>query len=207
MQEAYSELRWMARLLFNNEQPGQTLQPTALVHETFLRLLRTGPKHYVNRAHFFSCAARAMRRVLLDAGRRRRATKRGGGLERVPLEDVGLCAPEVPDYAAIDTALARLRRFDRKLAKIVELRIFVRLTVRETAEALELAESTVRKRWSLAQAWLRADMRSKLQSGIAQTNDAQSTGERRIGDPTSVQNSSHRLRNSQMHADKRGLRH
>jgi RNA polymerase sigma factor (TIGR02999 family) len=162
IQEAYIELRRMARIEFNREQPGQTLQPTALVHETFIRLLRTGPKKYANRAHFFSCAAKVMRRALLDAARRRHATKRGGGLERVPLEDVSLPAPEAPDYTAIDGALARLRRFDPKLAKIVELRIFVRLTARETAEVLHLGESTVRKRWHLAQAWLRSDLRSKL---------------------------------------------
>src|SRR6266852_653169 len=148
----------MAHLQFNAEQPGHTLQPTGLVHETFIRLLRTGPQKYVNRAHFFSCAAKTMRRVLLDAGRRRRAAKRGGNLERIPLEDVGLPAPEEPDYVAIDAALTRLRRFDRTLAKIIELRIFARLTARETAEVFRMGESTVRKRWSLAQAWLRREI-------------------------------------------------
>jgi RNA polymerase sigma factor (TIGR02999 family) len=158
IEEAYSELRRMAQLQFNAEQPGHTLQPTALVHETFIRLLRTGPKQYVNRAHFFSCAAKTMRRVLLDAGRRRRAAKRGGNLERIPLEDVGLPAPEQPDYTAIDAALTRLRCFDRKLAKIIELRIFARLTARETAEVLRMGQSTVRKRWSVAEAWLKREI-------------------------------------------------
>ena len=100
----YSELRRLAGNYLRRERQNHTLQPTALVHETFIRLLRTGPKEYVNRAHFFSCAAKTMRRVLLDAGRRRRAAKRGGNLERIPLEDVGLPAPEEPDYAAIDAA-------------------------------------------------------------------------------------------------------
>lgn len=161
VQQAYSELHFMAQREFNNEQSGHTLQPTALVHETFIRLLRTGPKAYVNRAHFFTCAAKTMRRVLLDAGRRRRAAKRGGRLERVPMEELELHAPELPDYTSIDAALSRLRHFDAKLAKIVELRVFARLTAREAAEVLRIAESTVRKRWGLAQDWLKREIRAQ----------------------------------------------
>lgn len=161
IQEAYGELHRMAQLQFNGEQPGNTLQPTALVHETFIRLMRTGPKKYVNRAQFFSCAAKTMRRVLLDAGRRRHAAKRGGRLERVPLEDLELHAPEPPNYTAIDAALTRLNRFDQKLAKIVELRIFARLTARETAELLGMGQSTVRKRWSLAEAWFKREIQQR----------------------------------------------
>jgi RNA polymerase sigma-70 factor (ECF subfamily) len=148
----------MAQRELNNEQSGHTLQPTALVHETFIRLFRTGPKKYVNRAHFFSCAAKTMRRILLDAGRRRHAAKRGGGLDRIPLEDVAPCAPELPDYTAIDAALDRLQRVDQKLARIIELRVFARLTSREAAEVLGMGESTVRKRWNFAVAWLRREV-------------------------------------------------
>jgi RNA polymerase sigma-70 factor, ECF subfamily len=169
VQEAYNELHRMAQQQFHGEQPGRTLQPTALVHETFIRLWRTGPRKYTNRAHFFGCAVKAMRRILLDASRRRGAAKRGGGWERIPLEEVGQDASEQPDYIAIDTALTRLRRFDRKLAKIIELRVFARLTARETAELLSMGESTVRKRWSVGKAWLKREMQTHPQGELLRT--------------------------------------
>src|SRR5439155_26252217 len=149
VQMAYAELRRMAAHHFKSEQPGRTLQPTALVHEAWIRLFKTGPAKYVNRAHFFGVAARAMRRILVDEARRRRARKRGGGWERIPLEKVQLPHPETPDYLAIDSALTRLTRFDRRLAQIIELRIFTGLTARETARMLRMGESTVRNRRSV----------------------------------------------------------
>src|SRR2546422_746267 len=97
VQMAYSELRRMAELQFRSEQPGRTLQPTALVHETYLRLLKSGPKKYANRAHFFGVAARAMRRILVEGARRRASRKRGGGWERISLEDVQLPSQEPPE--------------------------------------------------------------------------------------------------------------
>jgi RNA polymerase sigma factor (TIGR02999 family) len=161
VEEAYGELHRMAEIQFNSEQPGRTLQPTALVHETFLRLLKTGPKKYINRAHFFGIAARAMRRILVEGARRRASRKRGGGWERIPLEDVQVPTQERPDYLAIDSAMRRLRRFDGKLAHIMELRIFAGLTARETAEVLRMGESTVRNRWGLAEAWLRRELQKR----------------------------------------------
>jgi len=161
VQIAYSELRRMAAQLFRSEQPGRTLQPTALVHELYVRLLHTGPKRYVNRNHFFSVAARAMRRILVEEARRRRTRKRGGRWVRIPLEDVDLPYPETPDYLAIDSALTRLSRIDPRLAKILELRVFAGLTARETARTLRMGESTVRSRWGIAQAWLRRELQKQ----------------------------------------------
>src|SRR6266568_4427006 len=130
VQAAYGELRRIAQIYFHSEQPGRTLQPTGLVHETFLRLLKAGPKKYVNRAHFFGVAARTMRRILVEGARRRASSKRGGGWKRIPLDGLQLPSPESPDYLAIDSALKRLRRFDENLCKIMELRIFAGLTAR-----------------------------------------------------------------------------
>jgi RNA polymerase sigma factor (TIGR02999 family) len=153
----------MAEIQFNSEQPGRTLQPTALVHETFLRLLKTGPKKFLNRAHFFGVAARAMRRILVEQARRRASGKRGGGWERIPLEDVQLSSQAPPDYLAIDSALKRLRRFDENLCKLMELRIFAGLTACETAEVLRIGESTVRKRRCIAEAWLKREIQEQSQ--------------------------------------------
>jgi RNA polymerase sigma factor (TIGR02999 family) len=160
---AYAELRRMAGHHFKSEQPGRTLQPTALVHEAWIRLFKTGPPKYANRAHFFGVAARAMRRILVEEARRRRARKRGGDWERIPLEGVQLVQPDMPDYLAIDSALKRLNRFDSRLAQIVELRIFAGLTARETARTLRMGESTVRSRWSVAQAWLKREIQEQSQ--------------------------------------------
>lgn len=162
IQAAYGELRRMAEVCFKSERPGHTLQPTALVHEAFLRLERSGPRRYVNRAHFFGVAAKTMRRILVERARRRNTNKRGRGWQRIPLEDVTAAAAEVPDYVAIDAALSRLARIDPRSARLMELRLFTGVTAREAAGLLHIGESTVRKKWAIAGAWLRRDLNSHL---------------------------------------------
>src|SRR5712692_169002 len=156
--KAYSELRQIAARYFKSEMPGRTLQPTALVHEAFIRLAESGPRAYANRAHFFAVAAQTMRHILVDQARRRGAQKRGGGWERIPLDEVRLPFPEAPDYLAIDSALTQLSRFDERLAQIAELRIFAGLTARETAHLLHAGESTIRDKWHIAEAWLKKEI-------------------------------------------------
>src|SRR5713226_1223980 len=158
---AYGELRQIAARYFKSEMPGRTLQPTALVHEAFIRLAKGGPRVYANRAHFFAVAAKTMRRILIEQARRRNADKRGGGWERIPLSEVRLTFPEAPDYLAIDSALTQLTRFDPRLAQIAELRIFAGLTARETARLLHAGESTIRHKWHVAEAWLKREIQEQ----------------------------------------------
>ena len=157
---AYSELRRIAGHYFKREQPGRTLQPTALVNEVYVRLARNGPKAYQNRSHFFGVAAKAMRQILVDEARRRGASKRAGHLQRVSLSEIDVAAPELPDYAAIDSALERLSLVKPRLAQVAELRVFAGLSVREAAEVLKLAPSTVRALWAAARTWLEKEIQS-----------------------------------------------
>ena len=161
----YEELRAMARRHLAEERAGHTLQPTALVHEAWMRLFREpgGPEGegagFENRAHFFSAAATAVRRVLADHARRRHAEKRGGGRARVPLADTNPTAPlETGDILALDEALERLAAFAPEQARILEMRFFAGLTTAEIARALGTSESTVERHWRLARAWLRAEL-------------------------------------------------
>ena len=153
----YDELRSLAARLLHAERPDHTLQPTALVHEAYLRLVdqRTG---WQDRAHFYAIAAQAMRRILVDYARARRASKRGAGLPPLPLdEQAGAASPAGPaldDLLAVDAALGALEALDGFAAKVVELRYFGGLTVEETAEALDVSPATVKREWSLARAWL-----------------------------------------------------
>jgi RNA polymerase sigma-70 factor, ECF subfamily len=163
-QAAYGELRRIAAKFFKSEQPGRTLQPTALVHETFVRLAERGPKQYVNRAHFFAIAARTMRQLLVEEARRRGAVKRGGGWERVPFDDLHVASPEPPDYVAIDSGLTRLSAIDERLAQILELRVFAGMTSQEIGSLLHIAESTVRRDWKLAETWLRREFATSVRN-------------------------------------------
>jgi RNA polymerase sigma factor (TIGR02999 family) len=152
----YYELRRLARAQMAHEKPGQTLQPTALVHEAWLRLVDTdGRTAFQNRAHFFSAAAQAMRCLLIDAARRRLAARHGGGLIRQDLEGVEIAAPD-PDerVLAIHEALERFAVSEPEKAEVVKLRYFAGLTEREIAEALGSSERTVRRQWNFARAWL-----------------------------------------------------
>jgi RNA polymerase sigma-70 factor (ECF subfamily) len=158
----YSELRQLAVHHSRRETADDTLEPTALVHEAFIRLSRNGPRVYQNRGHFFGVASRAMREILVEMARRRRAEKRGGRRRTVPLHHVEAAAPEMPDYLAVDAALKRLSRFDPRLAKIVELRVFAHLSAREAARVMKMGESTVRKEWAVAKAWLQKELRDLI---------------------------------------------
>lgn len=151
----YKELRRLARARLSREKPGQTLQPTALVHEAYLRLVEGADPGWNGKRHFFAAAAEAMRRIMIDRARRRAAEKHGGNLERVTLEDVAAEEEVAPEtLLAIDEALDRLGKVDRQMAQVVELRYFAGLSVEETAEMLELSPRTVNRLWTSARAWL-----------------------------------------------------
>lgn len=151
----YRELREMAGACFRDESEGHTLQPTALVHEAYLRLVDSSRVAWESRAQFFSIAAQAMRRVLIDHARGRRAAKRGGGRKKLDLDEA-LVEPDQRDayLIAVDAALGELAEFDAGLARIVELRFFGGLTIEDTAATLKLSPKTVNRHWALARAWL-----------------------------------------------------
>jgi RNA polymerase sigma-70 factor (ECF subfamily) len=150
----YTELRRLAAAYLRREQPGQTLQATALVHEAYLRLAGPG-RPWTDRAHFLGIAARAMRQILVERARARGAQKRWAGLDRVSLTE-SLTAGANTDamLPALDEALARLEQLDPEQVKIVELRYFAGLGIEEAAEALGISPATVKRRWALARAWL-----------------------------------------------------
>lgn len=154
----YDELRRVAASYLRRERPGQTLQATALVHEAYVRLVRPGDKPWHGRTHFLAIAALSMRQVLVDRARRRDAAKRGGGTQRVTLDDALLPAPqpeEGVDLVALDAALTALATLDPQQARIVELRYFGGLTVEETAEVVGVSPATVKRHWTLARAYLK----------------------------------------------------
>lgn len=154
----YDELRKLAAARMAREAGGQTLQATALVHEAWLRLAGGGAR-FENRAHFFAAAAEAMRRILVERARRKRALKHGAGLERVNAEEVEIAAgAKEDDLLAVDEALEKLAREDVRMAELVKLRFFVGMTNREAAEALGVSEPTVERRWAFARAWLLREM-------------------------------------------------
>lgn len=155
----YEELRKLAAAKLIHEKPGQTLQATALVHEAYLRLLGgEAPRVFRDRRHFFSVAATAMRRILIDRARSRDAEKRGGDHRRVPLKDLAASSPDV-ELLALDEALQRLAEQDPLKARLVELRYFAGLTGDEAAEVLEISPSTADRHWAFARAWLQAEVR------------------------------------------------
>ena len=160
----YDHLHQMAQRQFRSERPGHTLQPTALVHEAYVRLIDQKQVKWRNRAHFFGVAAGMMRRILVDNARRRRAGKRGGDWERVTLvgDEVAQDSHHEIDVLALHEALERLAAFDPQQERIVELRYFGGLTIDETAEVLGISAATVVREWTIAKAWLRADL---LRSG------------------------------------------
>jgi RNA polymerase sigma factor (TIGR02999 family) len=152
----YAELRKIAERQFRRERAGHTLQPTAVVHEAYFRLVDQTRVTWKNRGHFFAIAAQAMRRILIDHARAREAEKRGGKETPVSL-DVGIASPEPVDdvnLLALDEALVRLKALDDGQAKIVELRFFGGLSIEETAEAMEISPSSVKREFRSARAWL-----------------------------------------------------
>jgi RNA polymerase sigma-70 factor (ECF subfamily) len=166
MEDAYPELRRIAAHFFQQERVEHTLQPTALVHETFIRLCGHGPKKYANHAHFFGVISRAMRQILVEHARGRGAQKRGGGWHRVVLEEADGTPAAEADLLALDAALDRLSALDGGLSRIAELRIFGGFSTREIASIAHRGESTVRRDWSIAKAWLQRDV---LASGTSDT--------------------------------------
>lgn len=158
----YDELRALARRLLAGERQGHTLTPTALVHEAYLRLSKERRIGVDDRGEFFAVAAVAMRRILVESARRKRRLKRGGDAERVELEaiDAMVADAEVEELLAIDAALDRLGASSPRARQVVELRIFVGLTVEEAAGVLAVNEKTVRRDWLTARAWLRRELRN-----------------------------------------------
>lgn len=154
----YAELRRIAHRQLRNERPGHTLQPTALVHEAYLRLVDQHSVGWQNRAHFFGVAAQVMRRILVDHARRQAAKKRGDGAQRVALDDVPATARDDVPVLALDRALERLARLDPGLARIVELRAFGGLTIDEAAHVLDVSASTAKRDWRTARAWLMREL-------------------------------------------------
>jgi len=154
----YGELRALARSFLGRERADHTLQPTALVHEAWIRLSAQDGSRWSDRKHFFAIAAQAMRRILIDHARRKQADKRGGDYQRVtlvtdftpPME----CSDEGVDLLALDEALDQLAKLDARQARVVELRFFAGLTLEEVAEALDVSVRTVAGDWRMARAWL-----------------------------------------------------
>jgi RNA polymerase sigma factor (TIGR02999 family) len=162
----YAELRRQARRALRREAAGHTLEPTALVHEAYLKLVDQGPSRWQDRAQFFGVAARCMRQVLVDAARTRRAAKRGGGVRTITLSDAeGMTAAPAAegeaagdDVLALDAALARLAALDPDQARLVELRYFAGLTLDDTAATLGVSPATVSREWTVARRWLRREL-------------------------------------------------
>jgi RNA polymerase sigma factor (TIGR02999 family) len=156
----YEQLRASAAQRMAAERSGHTLQPTALVHEAYLRLVGQGHTTWDGRAHFYAAAADAMRRILIEHARRRGRQKRGGDWRRVTMDSVDLAQEITPleEILSVDDAIRRLEARDERLAKIVRLRFFAGLSVQEIADALGVTDRTVRREWVLARAWLYRDL-------------------------------------------------
>jgi RNA polymerase sigma factor (TIGR02999 family) len=154
-----AELRQLASSYLRRERVDHTLQATALVHEAFLKLVDQRAVTWQSRAHFFGIAAQAMRRILVDHARARAAMKRGDGAQHFPLEDaVLMTGPPSIDLLALEEALGRLSQLDAQQSRVVELRFFGGLTIEETAEVLNVSPATVGREWTLARAWLYAEL-------------------------------------------------
>ena len=151
----YEELRRLAASKISREAPYQTLQPTALVHEAWLRLMGGSQPAFENRAHFFSAAAEAMRRILIDRARRKLTVRHGGGYERIDVEQLNLAAPDSDqEILAVDEVLDEFARQHPVKAEVVKLRFFAGMTHEETAQVLGISEATARNYWTFARAWI-----------------------------------------------------
>jgi RNA polymerase sigma factor (TIGR02999 family) len=155
----HDELRRLARYHMRGERAGHTLQPTALAHEAYMRLVDLDRIDWRGRAHFFAVAAGIMRRILIDHARKRRAARRGGGAAHVSLDEGAGVADQRPEeLVALDDAMGRLAELDPRQERIVELRFFGGLSVDETAAVLGISARTVKREWAVARAWLRAEL-------------------------------------------------
>jgi RNA polymerase sigma factor (TIGR02999 family) len=155
----YRELRRMAGAYMRRERPNHTLQPTALINEAYLKLVDESAITWQNRAHFFAVAAQIMRRVLVDYARKHAADKRGGGKQKLTLDE-GVASGEERnlDLIKLDEALIRLKEIDEEKSQIVELRFFGGLSIEETAESLGIAPATVKRKWQASRLWLRREL-------------------------------------------------
>jgi RNA polymerase sigma factor (TIGR02999 family) len=163
----YDELRLLAAHRLAHEQPGQTLQATALVHEAYLRLLGAEQvQHWESRRHFFAAVAEAMRRILIDRARDKRRLKRGGNWRRLRLEAIDLSVAEPPDdLPALDEALQKLAREDAPCAELVKLRFFAGLTLEDAAATLGIARRTADRYWAFARSWLYDELKQGEEPG------------------------------------------
>ena len=159
----YEELRKLAVVRMANERAGQTLQPTALVHEAWLKIAGDGKEHFANRRHFFKAAATAMQQILIDNARRKQRLKHGANLigEELHESRIAIAAPS-EELLAVNDALAALALEDPQAAEVVQLRYFVGMTVPEIATALDMAPRTVDRHWAFARAWLKRTIRTSL---------------------------------------------
>ena len=156
----YEELRKLAAARLNHEPCGQTLQATALVHDAYLRLVGVPEQqHWNSRGHFFAAAAEAMRRILVESARKKRAMRRGGDRGRVEIDLVEPAAPRISeDVLALSDALDKLEQIDRRKADLVKLRFFAGLTMEQTADALGISVATAHRQWNYARAWLHQEI-------------------------------------------------
>jgi RNA polymerase sigma factor (TIGR02999 family) len=169
----YNELRRIAGAYMRRERPGQTLQPTALVHEAYIRLAAAGAP-WQDKRHFVGIAARSMRQILVERARARGAQKRWAGLNRVSLSDsLAVAADPESILPALDEALTRLEAIDPEQARIVELRFFAGLSIEEAAEAVGISPATLKRRWALARAWLHREL---TQDGPAEADGPAKAG-------------------------------
>jgi RNA polymerase sigma factor (TIGR02999 family) len=157
----YQELRELAAAKMAREKPGQTLQPTALVHEAWLRLAGDASPQFQSRAHFFGAAAEAMRRILIERARRRLAAKRGAGAEQIDVDEIEIASPVSDDdtLLALNEALEKFSTLDARKADLVKLRYFIGMNYEEAADALGIAVPTAKQWWAYARAWLAVEMR------------------------------------------------
>jgi RNA polymerase sigma factor (TIGR02999 family) len=176
----YDELRKLAAIKLGGEGPGQTLQPTALVHEAYLRLVEPGDtqQHWNSRGHFFGAAAEAMRRILVENARRKHRHKRGGDRARIALDALDVAAPETSDdLVALDEALTQLAAADPQAAELVKLRYFAGLTIKQAAEILGVSPRTADFLWTYAKAWLLKKLQSQApESPSSEQGDRQQGG-------------------------------
>jgi len=162
----YDELHKLASRYLRRERRDHTLQTTAVVHEAYLKLVNQRDANFENRLHFFAVAAQIMRRILVDYARRHHASKRGGDLYKLSLDEALVTSEEKgADLLALDEALERLAAIDPRQSRVVELRIFAGLTLEETAQALNISPSTVRREWSMAKAWLHRQIKNNNRDG------------------------------------------
>jgi RNA polymerase sigma factor (TIGR02999 family) len=163
----YQELRQLAAVRLSKESPGQTLQATALVHEAYLRLVGTEEQNWGSRGHFFAAAAEAMRRILIDNARRKKSLKRGGGHQRIDLDEAVTAADDkmsLDDLIALDEALEKLSEKDKVSADLIKLRFFAGLTMEQAANILGIPRRTADRNWAYARAWLYKEINKNDQS-------------------------------------------